>query len=255
MKRIIVLAACSVLVVGGCGSDDDKSSNEPATTATNPAGGQPNLPQGSEPVELDPADFTTRIDNPYWPLTPGSKWVYRGTEGGGNQRVVVTVTNRTRDIAGVTARVVKDVVSEDGKLVEVTDDWYAQDTHGNVWYMGEDTKEYENGKVSTTAGSWEHGVDGAQAGIIMPADPRPGVKYRQEYYKGEAEDRGEILSVNATAKVPFGTFENCVKTEDTTPLEPDVVENKYYAKNVGLVLKISVSGGSKEELIDYTKGS
>jgi hypothetical protein len=255
MKRIIVLAACSVLVVGGCGSDDDKSSNEPATTATNPAGGQPNLPQGSEPVELDPADFTTRIDNPYWPLTPGSKWVYRGTEGGGNQRVVVTVTNRTKDIAGVTARVVKDVVSEDGKLVEVTDDWYAQDTHGNVWYMGEDTKEYENGKVSTTAGSWEHGVDGAQAGIIMPADSRPGVKYRQEYYKGEAEDRGEILSVNATAKVPFGTFENCVKTEDTTPLEPDVVENKYYAKNVGLVLKISVSGGSKEELIDYTKGS
>ena len=145
-------------------------------------------------MDLNPADFTTRIDNPYWPMAPGSRWVYRETDTEGTkQRVVVTVTPGTKRIAnGVEARVVHDVVTEDGQLVEVTDDWYAQDTDGNVWYLGEDTAEYENGKVTTTAGSFEAGVDGAQAGVIVPADPEVGLAYRQEY-AGAEDPRVQVL--------------------------------------------------------------
>ena len=203
-----------------------------------------------------PADFTTRIDNPYWPMKPGSRWVYRETDSeGARQRVVVTVTRRTKLIAnGVTARVVHDVVSEDGKPVEVTDDWYAQDRDGNVWYLGEDTKEYENGRVSTTKGSWEAGVDGAQAGVAMPADPEVGMRYRQEHYAGEAEDRGEVLALDGRAAVPFGRFDGLLTTRDTTPLEPDVVERKYYARGVGPVLAVPVSGGGdREELVGLVR--
>ena len=121
----------------------------------------------------------------------GSRWVYRETDSEGTrQRVVVTVTDRTKLIAnGVTARVVRDVVTEGGEPVEVTDDWYAQDRAGNIWYLGEATTDYENGKPVSTEGSFEAGVDGAQAGVIMPAHPRPGMRYRQEYYRGHAEDK------------------------------------------------------------------
>jgi hypothetical protein len=247
MKRISALTAtCAVLALGACGSngDDNKDAGEAASDQ-----GKSGLPQGSEPVTLDPADFTTEIDNPYWPIAPGSKWVYRGNEGGTTQRIEVTATKRTKTVDGITARVVRDIVSESGNLVEVTSDWYAQDSAGNIWYLGEDTKEYKNGKVSSTAGSWQSGVDGAEAGVILPGKPRVGLSYRQEYYKGEAEDRARVLSLRAKAKVPFGTFQNVLETEDTTPLEPTVVEHKYYAKGVGPVLKVGASGGSREELI------
>ena len=150
-----------------------------------------------------PAEFTTEIDNPYWPMAPGSRWVYRETDGeGGEQRVEVTVTEDTRTIIGIEARVVHDVVTEDGELVEDTYDWYAQDADGNIWYLGEDTKEYENGKVTTTAGSWEAGVDGAQPGVIVPADPQPGLTYRQEYLAGEAEDAATVLSLDEMVDGP-----------------------------------------------------
>ena len=122
-------------------------------------------------------------------MRAGSRWIYRETDGRGkSQRVEVTVTSRTKQIAGIRARVIHDVASERGRLVEDTYDWVAQDGEGNVWYLGEDTKEYENGKVSSTKGSWQAGVDGAQAGVIVPAKPRVGMTYRQEYYAGEAED-------------------------------------------------------------------
>jgi hypothetical protein len=215
------------------------------------------LPQGSERVNLDPADFTTRITNPYWPMRPGSRWVYRETDSKGTrQRVVVKVTNRTKQIAnGVTARVVRDVVTEDRQLVEVTDDWYAQDRAGNVWYLGEATTEYENGKPKTTEGSFEAGVDGAQAGIIMPARPRPGLRYRQEYYKGHAEDKAKVVSLREQAEVPFGHFRPVLMTRDVNPLSPKVLEFKFFARSVGPVLAISVSGGSdREELVSYRKG-
>jgi hypothetical protein len=208
-------------------------------------------------AQLDPGDFTTRIDNPYWPMRPGSRWVYRETDPDGTrQRVVVTVTRRTKRIAnGVEARVVRDVVREEGKLVEKTDDWYAQDKKGNIWYLGEATTEYENGKPVSTEGSFEAGVDGAEAGIIMPAKPRRGMKYRQEFYAGHAEDRGEIVSLREQAEVPFGHFRNVLMTKDTNPLEPRILEFKFYARGVGPVLAVSVSGGAdREELIRYKRG-
>jgi hypothetical protein len=206
-------------------------------------------------VELDPADFVPAIDNPYWPMAPGSRWVYRETDGeGGVQRVVVTVTDRTKTIVGIEATVVHDVVSADGEVIEDTFDWYAQDRWGNVWYLGEDTKEYDKGKVSS-AGSWEAGVDGAQPGVILPGDPAVGQAYRQEYYAGEAEDGGKILSLDERAEVPFGAFGDVLLTKDFTPLEPDVLEHKFYAQGVGPVLVVQVSGGaSREELLTFDPG-
>jgi hypothetical protein len=206
---------------------------------------------------LGPGDFTTRIDNPYLPMRPGSRWVYRETDAGGAvQRVVVRVTRRTRRIAnGVTARVVRDTVTERGRLVEDTFDWYAQDRSGNVWYLGEDTTEYEDGKPVSKAGSWEAGVDGARAGIVMLARPRAGREYRQEFYEGEAEDRARVLSLDDQAQVPAGHYRRVLTTKDWNPLEPKVLEYKLYARGVGLVLAVHVSGGSeREELVRYRRG-
>jgi hypothetical protein len=212
------------------------------------------LPKGSETVHLDPADFTTKIDNPYWPMRPGSRWVYRETDPEGTkQRVVVTVTNKTKRIAnGITARVVHDVVTERGTPIEVTDDWYAQDRAGNVWYLGERTTEYVNGKPATTEGSFEAGVDGAQPGIIMPAKPKAGLKYRQEYYKGHAEDKARVISLREQVEAPFGHFPRgrVLMTADVNPLKPKILEYKFYARGIGPVLAVGVSGGSdREELL------
>ena len=244
-KTIPALAAALALLAG-CGSDE-KGSTEPAAAG---------LPQAGEPVDLKPADLTTEIDNPYWPMRPGSRWVSRETDPEGNaQRVVVTVTDRTKKVAsGATARVVHDVVSEGGRPVEVTDDYYAQDRDGNVWYLGEATKEYEHGKVKTTAGSWEWGVKGAQPGVIVPAAPEPGLQYRQEYLAGEAEDRARVLSVDEQVEVPFGHFEGALLTKEYTPVEPKALEYKLYAKGVGPVRVYGVSGGGgDEELLSFRK--
>ena len=185
-------------------------------------------------------------------MEPGTRWTYREIDEEGNAvQVVVTVTTETREIAnGITARVVRDTVSADGELLEDTFDWYAQDAEGNVWYLGEDTAEFEDGEVSSTEGSFEAGVDGALPGIIMPADPSDGMRYRQEYYAGEAEDNGEILSTEEQADVPFGHFDDVLLTKDSITIEPDVLEYKLYAPNVGPVLVFGVSGGGgREELI------
>jgi hypothetical protein len=224
----------AIFLLAGCGGSESRS-----------------LPQGSEPANLDAGDFVDRIDNPYWPMAPGSKWVYR--EDGA--RVAVAVTDQTKEILGIQATVVHDVVTEDGELVEDTYDWYAQDRDGNVWYLGEDTKEYEGGEVKSTEGSWEAGVDGAEAGILLPGKPEVGLRYRQEYYEGEAEDAGEILSLEERVEVPFGSFGDVLMTKDWTPLEPDVLEHKFYAKDVGPVLVVAISGGTgREELLRFTPG-
>ena len=214
------------------------------------------LPRGGEQVHLNPADFSTRISNPWWPMRPGSRWVYRETDPDGtSQRVVVTVTNRTKLIAGgVTARVVRDVVTEKGEFVEVTDDWYAQDRRGNVWYLGEATTEYEHGTPVSTSGSFEAGVDGAQAGVIMPAHPRPGLRYRQEYYRGQAEDRAQVIGLREQAEVPFGHFRPALMIKEINPLEPKVLEFKFYARGIGPVLAVSVSGDAdREELVSFKR--
>jgi hypothetical protein len=252
--RLLVLTLVPlVLGAPACGGGEGETTAQSAVTESQPAA----LPQGSEPVELDPAEFVAAIDNPYWPMVPGSTWVYRETDAeGAVQRVEVTVTDRTKTILGIEATVVHDVVTEDGELIEDTFDWYAQDADGNVWYLGEATKEFENGKATTTKGSWEAGVDGAQAGIIVPADPEVGMAYRQEYYAREAEDEGEILSLDERAEVPFGSFDNLLMTSDTTPLEPDILEHKFYAEGIGPILALGLSGGvSREELLSYESGS
>jgi hypothetical protein len=243
-----------VLAAAGCGGGEPESGGPSADTSGGAAA--QTLPKGSEPFTLDPADFTTEIDNPYWPMKPGSHWVYRETNAEGDvQRDDVTVTGRTKTIMGIEAVVVHDVVRQGGQVTEDTFDWYAQDSAGNVWYLGEDTKEYENGKLKTTEGSWEAGVDGALAGIIVPASPEPGLTYREEYYKGHAEDGAEDLSLTAHADVPYGTFDDVLQTRNFSPLEPNLVEEKFYARGVGVVLEITVSGGSdRSVLLRFTPG-
>ena len=204
---------------------------------------------GEYSVDLDPADFTTVIDNPWLPLLPGNRWVYEG-EG---ERTEVTVTDRTRVVMGIEAVVVVDQVFEDGELVEDTEDWFAQDAEGNVWYVGEETAEYEDGEIVSTEGAWEAGVDGALPGIVMPADPQPGQAYRQEYYEDEAEDMAEVVRLDGTASVPAGDYTDLVVIEEWTPLEPDVVEEKYYAAGIGPVLEETVVGGSeRNELLEHS---
>jgi hypothetical protein len=245
---LITIVTALVGVCAACGGGESQASGTGTPAAS--------LPQGSKPFQIDPADFTTEIDNPYWPMKPGSQWIYRETDAEGTvSRVVVTVTNRTKTIAGIEARVVHDQVTEDGEIKEDTFDWYAQDSKGNLWYLGEDTTEYENGKPKTKEGSWEAGVDGALAGIIMPAHPRVGLRYREEYYKGHAEDGAEIIDVDALAKVPAGRFDHGIQTRNFSGIEPDVIEEKIYAKGVGVVLEITVSGGSdRDELLSYSTG-
>ncbi len=223
-----------------------------AATASTATAAAP-LPQGSEPVNLDPAEFSTQIDNPYFPLVPRDRYVYRETDEGAKQKVVVGVSKRTKLIAnGVTARIVHDRVTEGGKVIEDTFDWYAQDSDGNVWYLGEDTVECKNGKIKNRSGSFEAGVDGAQPGVIMAADPAPGLQYRQEYYAGEAEDRAVVLSLDEQTQVPYGFFREVLLTKDLVPLEPRVSEYKMYAPGVGMLLAVKTSGGEgREELTRF----
>jgi hypothetical protein len=214
------------------------------------------LPRGSEPVNLNPADFSANIDNRRWPMTVGSRWVYRviDTADGSTKREVIKVTNQTKMIAdGIEARVVSDVVTNRGKPAEVTKDWYAQDSHGNVWYFGEDTVEYVHGRPRDN-GSWEAGVNGALPGIALPAKPKVGMAYREEYSKGEAEDQSRVLALDEQAEVPAGHYKPVLMTEDFSPIEPKVSELKFYAKGSGqAVLAVDVSGGSeREELVKYT---
>jgi hypothetical protein len=203
--------------------------------------------------DIRPSRFVDKVDNPYFPLTPGARWVYEALTPDGNERTVVEVTNDTKKIAGIDAVVVHDTVAVDGQVIEDTFDWYAQDRDGNVWYLGEDTKEYENGKVSSTKGSWETGVKGALPGIVMEAHPKVGDKYRQEYFPPEALDKAVVLGVKDDAAVPFGTVHDVVTTSDLNPLTPKAVEQKYYAPGVGLILEVMVSGGVEVvQLVEYT---
>ena len=242
----------AALTIAACGGGESTAGAEAGRAQDR------GLPQGSEPSKLDPADFTIDIDNPYWPMRPGSRWVYRETEPGGPpQKVVVTVTHKVTTIAnGVKARVVRDVVSEKGRPVEVTDDWYAQDRDGNIWYLGEYVTNYDDeGKVVDHAGSFEAGVDGAQAGIAMPANPEPGLSYRQEYYRDEAEDRAAVITVGEEqVSVPFGHFARRVlMTRDLVPTEPKVQELKFYAPGVGPLLSMHTDGaGGRAALVSYT---
>ena len=193
---------------------------------------------------IDPSQFVERIGNPFLPLAPGTVYRFKSTSDEGNEDIVVTVTSDTKVIAGVTTTVVHDVSSQNGQLKEDTWDWYAQDRDGNVWYFGEDTKEYVRGKVSAE-GSWETGVKGAKPGIVMPAHPKIGDIHRQEYLVGEAEDQGQIIGLNETVSVAAGSFSGCVKTKEWSRFEPGVEEHKYYAPGVGVVAEVTIEGGTE----------
>ncbi len=203
---------------------------------------------------INPADFVTTIDNPYFPLIPGTTWIYESVEEDEVERIEVTVTSQTRVVMGVNTVVVRDTVYVDGEIVEDTFDWYAQDRDGNVWYFGEDSTEFEEGEASCTCGSWEAGVDGALPGIIMKARPQVGDAYRQEYFVEIAEDMAKVESLKASVSVIYGQFNNVLRTKEWTPLEPGVEENKFYARGVGLLMERKVKGGQGQvELIEMSK--
>src|SRR5882724_2860016 len=184
---------------------------------------------------INPQDFSTVINNPFFPLVPNTTYVYVGTTEGSAARDEFAVTRRTKVIMGVICREVRDRGYVDGVLVEDTLDWFAQNKDGTVWYFGEDTKELDaNGNVISTEGSWQAGVNGAQPGIVMEADPHVGDTYQQEFSVGVAEDMAAVLALNKTVNVPFGSFSNCLETEEFTPLEPGTIDHKFYARGVGL---------------------
>lgn len=269
MRARIGVAALAVLATAGCGDDTTgsvtagtstgESQETPDSSATSvttevilsgrdvidPADG------GHYQVEIDPAVFSSRVDHPFLPKLPGTVWMYEARSGDGEVEIItVEVLDETRMVMGVETIVVHDIVhTEDGRLVEDTFDWFAQDTGGNVWYFGEDTKAYdEDGNVSE-AGAWEAGVDGALPGIVMQAEPAVAdTGYRQEFYAGEAEDMGQVIDRGV----------GVVITRDWTPLEADVVEEKTYVEGVGFVYEWKVDGEGATEsvhLIDFTRSS
>jgi hypothetical protein len=202
---------------------------------------------GSPP---SPGNFVRRVDNPWFPLIPGTTFVYRGVKDGKAARDVVTVTNATKTIQGVRCTAVRDRLYLAGRLAERTTDWYAQDRRGNVWYFGEATAELDrNGRVTSTEGSWQAGRDGAQAGIYMTARPAVGQSRRQEYYKGHAEDHFAIISVNAKVSVPYVSSSHAVLTREWTPLEPGTLDHKYYVRGIGNVKEVTVKGPLERSLL------
>lgn len=218
-------------------------------------------PEPYNPV-INPADFVGVIDNQYMPLTPGTTFIYEAETEDELTRDVIFVTHETKEILGVTCIVVQDTetvfdeVSPGGRVEEDTEDWFAQDVQGNVWYFGEFTTAYEyddqgNPTGTSNEGSWEAGVDGALPGIVMQADPQPGESYRQEFFEGEAEDMAKVLRLNASVSVPYGDFEDCLETKEWTPLELGHIEQKFYAPGVGLVLVLEHHGKLlRVELVD-----
>jgi hypothetical protein len=261
MKRLTLPSIfAATILCAGCTSGvtpGSTSAPEARPAASTPSTGS-TLPTGADPVNLDPADFSADISHPYWPMEPGTRWTYREVDEEGEvQDVVIVCTTETKKLAnGITARVVRDTVRSEGQLVEDTFDWYAQDSAGNVWYLGEDTAEFENGKIVTRAGSFEAGAGGALPGILLPAKPQVGQEYRQEYLKGEAEDNGEVLATNQLVEVPTGRYRDALLTRDTTSLEPTVVEYKLYAPGIGPVLALDISGGAaREELVKIDKAA
>ena len=190
-----------------------------------------------------PADFVAGVTNPWFPLKPGTTLLYAGTRNGKPALELFRVTSDTKLVAGVRCIVVMDTLLLSGRVAESTFDWYAQDKAGNVWYFGERTREYDaHGRMVSSAGSWEAGVNGARAGIFMPASPRTGQSFQQEYSKGVAEDHFAVESLTATITVPYGHFDNLLRTREWTPLEPGVLDAKYYVRGIGQVREVTVRG-------------
>jgi hypothetical protein len=278
-RTLTTVAIFAVLAVAGCASEGgptptavaaatptprptssptpSPSSSAPSPTPSAAASPGPSAELAASPTideAIDPANFVDVVDNPWFPLIPGTTFTYKGTADGEPTTDVFEVTHDTKVVDGITTTVIKDDVFVRGVLEERTEDWYAQDRDGNVWYFGEDTAELNRqGKVTSTAGSWEAGVDGARPGIFMPADPAIGVAFPQEQFPGEAEDWFVVLFEGMRAKVPAGTWKDTIVTGEWTPLEPGIVGEKWYAKGVGQVRENTISGA--QETLELVKVS
>jgi len=247
MRRYIALpiALGLVAVAAACGGSSQSTSG---------------LPNGSTPVTAtapDASNFDGHvIDNQWFPLVPGTTWAYRGVKDGQSSREIMVATSQTKTIQGVPCTVVSDKLYLSGALEERTLDYYAQDKDGNVWYFGEDTAELKpDGSVKSTEGTWLSGRDGAEAGIFMPADPQVGQSFRQEYYKGQAEDHFRILSLAEQVKTPGATSDQAMLTMEWTPLEPNIVDHKYYVQGIGTVLEQTAKGPlERNTLVSVHKG-
>jgi len=222
------------------------------TASCGTGGSTASTPDPEPPTAPGVGDFRDTVDNPWMPWVPGTRWTFVGRTADGTEHTVVTVTHRTRTVQGVRCTVVHDVVHVDGRLLEDTLDWYAQDRAGNVWYFGEDTTEYDGGRADTS-GSWRAGVHEARAGIAMEAHPRPGDRYYQEYYPGEAMDQGRVLATGASTSVPYGHLHGLVETHDFTRLEPRADEHKLYARGVGVVLEQSLHEKDRTALVSMRR--
>jgi hypothetical protein len=237
---VLAAGAASLALVIAAGAPAGAASAT-KSSQTFPSGAGPGWPK-----TLSPSDFVRRVDNPWFPLKPGSRWHYRGADDGGPFTDNMRVTHRTKRVEGVRVTIVHDVVRRHGKLREVTSDWYAQDRHRNVWYFGENTKELDrHGHVKSTEGSFKAGRDGARAGVLFPGHPRVGQKARQEYYKGHAADHFKVLDLATHVTTPFVTTDHALLTKEWSPLEPGVIDHKWYARGIGDVKEKTMKGGKE----------
>ena len=234
------LPALAAMVLVGCGSQAPTQPSDAPSAQRLPA----DASASARTADFDPDRFVPTIDNPLFPLVPGTRFVYVGSEDGEPLRDVVDVTHDRKTILGVRATVVLDRLYNSGDLVEKTFDYFAQDRHGNVWYLGENTKEFEDGRVVTTDGTWLAGVGGARPGIFMPAHPMAGQTVQQEFAAGVAEDQSTFVDVHTAVTLPSRTLRRCVETHDFTRLEPGAVEAKWYCRGVGLVRSRDLTGGT-----------
>jgi hypothetical protein len=251
LARLAALA-CTVVLTAGCASSSKPSATAP-TNSTTPTASTPAgviEPGASYHPTIDPANFRAVVDNPWFPLKPGSTYIYTGVKDGKPSRDMYVVSHTTKTIDGVPCVVINDQLSEAGKLSERTTDYYTQDLQGNVWYFGEATAELDpTGKVTSTEGSWLAGNHGAQPGIFMEAHPVVGHAFRQEYDAGNAEDQYAVVSLASPVKIPYGTYTNALLTKETTRLEPGTLDHKYYVKGVGEVAEITVKGATERGLL------
>jgi len=263
MRAFTAAAGVAAVLTGGCHSSGQTAAGatpRPPTAsapATPSATGSP-LPSTDLPYrpQIDPSQFGATVDNPWFPLKPGTTFVYEGVKDGKPSRDVYTVTDRIKTIIGVPCVVVHDTLYLAGKVGEETFDYYSQDAQGNVWYFGEDTEELNaKGKVTSTEGTWHAGVDGAAPGVYITAEPVVGQAFRQEYYKGQAEDQFRAVDTSASITVPYGSFNDALMTEERPKLEPDVLDHKFYVRGVGDVAELSAKGPKEtDRLVSITTG-
>jgi len=235
-----------MLLIAGCSTDPSKAPGGNALLAPSAA---KSTALAAPAFPASTTGWVSGLSNPYLAFQVGRVFNYRAVTLEGTETTLIEVTNETKTIQGVVTTIVHDRVSLNGSLIEDTFDWYAQDTEGNVWYFGEDSKQIQNGVVIGTQGSWEAGVNGAVAGIVMLANPKVGVRYQQEFAAGVAEDMARVQSLSRSVQVPYGGFDDCLQTIEWTPLDKNVREQKFYARDVGLLLTLEDKGNIRDELM------